>query len=149
MPPEPARLVPVIKPAMRPFFAAARRRELVVQRCRACGTLRFPARSVCAHCLGRNAEWVPVSGRGEVFSFNVMHRVYHPAFADQVPYAVVLIQLDEGPRMISRLAGVAAHEIRIGMRVRVVFEDLDDEVTLPEFVADLSDTGTPARPARA
>lgn len=129
-----ARPVPAVTPELRPFFEAARRRELVVQRCRGCGALRFPPREVCSTCLGRESEWVPVSGRGEVFSFNVMHQVYHPGFADAVPYAVVIVRLDEGPKMTSNLVGVAPHEIRIGMPVRVVFEDLTDEVTLPKFV---------------
>lgn len=74
-----------------------------------------------------------MSGRGEVFSFYIMHQVYHPGFADAVPYAVVLVKLDEGPKMISNLVGVASHEIRIGMRVEVVFEDVNDEITLPKF----------------
>jgi len=125
--------VPAITPEMRPFFEAAREHRLVVQRCRGCGTYRFPAREICSNCLGREAEWVEVSGYGEVFSFNVMHQVYHPAFADEVPYAVVLVKLDEGPKMVSNLVGVAPRDIRIGMRVRVVFERVSDEVTLPKF----------------
>lgn len=129
----PARPVPAVTPELRPFFEAARRRELVVQRCRGCGALRFPPREVCSGCLGRESEWVPVSGRGEVFSFNVMHQVYHPGFADAVPYAVVVVRLAEGPKLTSNLVGVAPHDIRIGMPVRVVFEDLTDEVTLPKF----------------
>lgn len=129
----PARPVPAVTPELRPFFEAARRRELVVQRCRGCGALRFPPREVCSGCLGCESEWVPVSGRGEVFSFNVMHQVYHPGFADAVPYAVVVVRLAEGPKLTSNLVGVAPHDIRIGMPVRVVFEDLTDEVTLPKF----------------
>jgi len=76
---------------------------------------------------------VPVSGRGQVFTFNVMHQVYHPGFAGETPYAVVLVKLEEGPKITSNLVGVAPHDIRIGMPVRVVFERLSDEVTLPKF----------------
>ena len=61
---------------------------------------------------------MPVSGRGEVFSFNVMHQVYHPGFAAEVPYAVVVVKLEEGAKMVSNLVGVAPHEIRIGMPVQ-------------------------------
>ena len=75
-----------------------------------------------------------VSGRGEVFSFNVMHQVYHPGFAGEVPYAVVVVKLAEGPKIVSNLVGVQPRDIRIGMPVRVVFEDITDEVTLPKFV---------------
>lgn len=126
--------VPAITPELQPFFAAAKRRQLAVQRCRQCGTHRFPAREICSACLSRAADWVPVSGEGEVFSYNVMHQVYHPGFADEVPYAVVVVKLTEGAKMTSNLAGVPVRDIRIGMRVRVVFEDISDEVTLPKFV---------------
>ena len=127
--------VPAITAEMRPFFEAAARNELRIQRCTACGTHRFPARAICSECLSLESEWVPVSGRGEIFSFNVMHQVYHPGFAGEVPYAVVVVKLAEGAKMISNLVGVAPADIRIGMPVRVVFERISDDVTLPKFVA--------------
>ena len=129
----PAKPLPQISVEMAPFFEAARRQQLVVQRCRGCGTLRFPARDRCSACLSREAEWVPVSGKGTVFSFAVMHQVYHPGFAAEVPYAVVLVALDEGPRMISNVVGVPPSEIRVGMPLEVVFEAVSPEVTLPKF----------------
>jgi uncharacterized OB-fold protein len=125
--------IPVITPELEPFFAAARRHQLVVQCCSGCGRHRFPAREICSDCLCTTAEWVPVSGKGEVFSFNVMHQVYHPGFADAVPYAVVVIKLAEGAKMISNLVGAEPNEIKIGMPVEVVFEEITDEVTLPKF----------------
>ena len=130
-----AKPLPQISTEMAPFFEAARRHELVVQRCRGCGTLRFPARDRCSTCLGREAEWVPVSGRGTVFSFAVMHQVYHPGFAAEVPYAVVLVALDEGPRMISNVVGCPASAIHVGMPLEVVFEPVSPEITLPKFRA--------------
>ncbi len=125
--------IPTITPDMQPFYAAAKHRQLVVQRCRSCGTPRFPARTICSHCLSQEVEWVPVSGRGEVYSFNVMHQVYHPGFASEVPYAVVVVKLEEGVKLISNLRGVRPDAIRIGMPVQVVFEDLNEEITLPKF----------------
>jgi len=126
--------IPAITPELQPFFAAAKRHELAVQRCRQCGAYRFPAREICSGCLSRDAEWVTVSGEGEIFSYNVMHQVYHPGFADEVPYAVVVVKLKEGAKMTSNLLGVPPHDIRIGLPVRVVFEDINEEVTLPKFV---------------
>ncbi len=126
--------IPTITPDMKPFFDAAKRHELVVQRCADCGTHRFPAREICSHCLSRRGEWVKVSGTGEVFSYNVMHQVYHPGFAGEVPYAVVVVKLTEGAKMNSNFLGVKPHDIRIGMPVKVIFEDVTDEVTLPKFV---------------
>lgn len=126
--------VPTITPELAPFFSGARRGELMLQCCDGCGLHRFPPRALCSHCLSRESRWVPVSGRGEVFSFNVMHQVYHPGFAAEVPYAVVLVKLEEGPKITTNLVGLAPAEIRIGMPVRVVFEQISDEVTLPKFV---------------
>ena len=125
--------LPQITPEMRPFWEAARRHELVVQRCRGCGTPRFPARDICSRCLSREAEWAPVSGRGTVFSWAVMHQVYHPGFADEVPYAVIVVELEEGARVLSNLVECPVGDITPGMPVEAVFEDVTPEVTLPKF----------------
>ena len=130
---KPARPLPEGDRTLAPFFAAAKERRLVVQRCARCGTLRFPPRELCTSCLSTEFDWADVSGRGEVFSFNVMHQVYHPAFASEVPYAVVVVKLAEGPKMISNVVDCPVGEIRIGMPVEVVFETMTDEITLPKF----------------
>jgi uncharacterized OB-fold protein len=123
-----AKPIPAISDEMRPFYVGAKRHELWMQRCRSCGVQRFPARAICSSCLSTESEWVPVSGRGEIFSFNVMHQVYHPGFASAVPYAVVIVRLAEGAKMLSNLVGVSPRDIRIGMPVRVVFDDITDEI---------------------
>jgi uncharacterized OB-fold protein len=125
--------VPAITPELAEFFKGAREGVLMVQKCQDCGALRFPAYEICSNCLSTRSSWVPVSGRGEVYSFNIMYQVYHPAFAGEVPYAVVVIKLEEGPKFVSNLVGIKPHEIRCGMPVEVVFEKLTDEVTLPRF----------------
>lgn len=125
--------LPEITDELRPFFDAAREHRLVVQRCTDCGTTRFPPRPLCNHCLGRRAEWIPSTGRGHVYSYNVMHQVYHPAFRDEVPYAVLLVELEEGCRIVSNLVGCPPDRVWIGMPVEVVFERQNDEITLPKF----------------
>jgi uncharacterized protein len=125
--------LPRVTRELAPYFAAAKRRELVVQRCAGCGLLRFPPRELCSTCWSRDAAWVPVSGRGEVFSFYWMHQIYHPGFATEVPYAVAIVALDEGPHVLSNVVGASRDELRIGMPVEVVFEDASDEVTLAKF----------------
>jgi uncharacterized protein len=125
--------IPRVTPELAPFFEAGKHGQLVVQKCESCGTLRFPPRPLCSRCLSPHAVWTPVSGRGEVYSFNVMHQVYHPGFAPEIPYAVVVIKLEEGAKMLSNLVGIKPHEIKCGMPVEVVFERLSDEVTLPKF----------------
>ena len=128
-----AKPLPQVTPEMKPFWDAARRHELVVQRCTGCGTHRFPARDICSRCLSRDAAWTPVSGRGSVFSWAIMHQVYHPGFAAEVPYAVVVIELDEGVRLVSNLVDCAPADIRAGMPVEVVFDDVASDVSLPKF----------------
>ena len=128
-----AKPLPEITPEMAPFWEAARQHRLVVQRCRGCGTARFPARDQCSTCLSRESEWAPVSGRGTVFSFAVMHQVYHPGFAAEVPYALVMIELEEGGRLISNLVECPVSDVVVGMPVEVVFDDVTPEVTLPKF----------------
>jgi hypothetical protein len=125
--------IPGITPDMKEFFAGAQRRRLMVQKCEGCGMLRFPAYEICTKCLGNGASWVSVSGRGTVFSFNIMHQLYHPGFASEVPYAVVVVELEEGPKFVSNLVGIKPHDIKCGMPVEVEFEKLSDEVYLPKF----------------
>ena len=127
------RPTPEIDQQLAPFFAAAKEHRLVVQRCTGCGAHRFPPRELCSGCLSTESTWVEVSGRGEIFSYNVMHQIYHPAFASEVPYAVVVVKLAEGPKMISNLVDCPVSEIRIGAPVEVVFEPISPEVTLPKF----------------
>ncbi len=128
-----AKPIPEVTPALAPFFAAAREERLVVQRCAGCGALRFPPREICSACLATEATWQPVSGRGEIFSYNVMHQVYHAGFAAAVPYAVVVVRLEEGPKLTSNLLDCPVDAIAVGMPVEVVFERLSPEVTLPKF----------------
>jgi uncharacterized OB-fold protein len=113
-----AKPVPEIAPEMAPFFDAAKRRELVVQRCVACGALRFTARAACNRCMSRDVTWAPVAGTGRVFSVAVMHQANHPAFEAMLPYAVVVVELDCGVRMISNVVDCPAHEVTIGMPVK-------------------------------
>lgn len=126
------KIIPSVTPDLEPFFAAAAEDRLVVQRCVSCGTLRFPARSLCASCLSPEKEWTSVSGRGEVYSFFWMHQVYHPSFAGEVPYAVAVVKLEEGPTMTTNILDCTKEKLRIGLPVEVVFEPRGD-VRLPQF----------------
>lgn len=115
------------------YWAACRRHELVIQRCRGCGTHQFYPRILCTSCSSRSLDWVRASGRGTVASFAVVRRPISAAFAAQVPYVVALVTLAEGPTMMSGVVGCAAEAVRIGLPVEVVFDDLPDGVTLPKF----------------
>jgi uncharacterized OB-fold protein len=128
-----AKPIPEVTDDLAPFFAAAREGRLVVERCKRCGRRRFPPRPICSECLGRDAEWVSSSGRGKVVSFNVMHQVYHPGFAAEVPYAVVLVELEDGGRMLSNVVDCPLDRLTIGLDVEVTFERVSDEITLAKF----------------
>jgi uncharacterized OB-fold protein len=90
---------------------------------------------VCPHCLSEELEWKRLSGRGKVSTWVIFHRNWFPEFAADVPYAVVQVELTEGPRLTSNLVGVANEDIRVGMPVEVVFDDVTPAVTLPRFRA--------------
>jgi len=116
-----------------PYWEAAERSELRMQRCSSCGHIRFPPAALCARCLGEEAEWVKLSGRGTVYSWIVVHRSQHPAFSPDTPYNVVVVELEEGPRLHSNLVDCGDGDISVGMPVEVVFENVEDRATLPKF----------------
>lgn len=117
----------------RPFWEATKRHELRLQRCGSCGRFRYPPAPVCPDCLSDRAEWTRVSGRGTITTFIVMHKVYFASFAADVPYHVVQVQLEEGPRLTANLVDVPNDQIRVGMAVEAVFDDVTPEITLPRF----------------
>ncbi len=125
--------LPVINEDTAPFWEYCHKHELRMQKCRQCGYIRFPASIVCPRCHSLEAEWTRLSGKGRVYSFIVYHQAYHPSYKDELPYAVAIIQLDEGPRMESNVIGCEMEDIKIDMPVEVIFDDVTDEVTLPKF----------------
>jgi uncharacterized OB-fold protein len=131
----PAKPLPRSAPESRPFWEAAAAHRLMLPRCGACGRFWFPPSRRCPHCLSPDVQWVEAKGTGRIYSFVVFHRVYHPAFADDVPYAVAIVELDEGPRLLSNIVGTPPERLACDMRVHVVFDDVAPGVALPEFAA--------------
>lgn len=129
----PARNVPVASGVSAEYWAACSRHELLIQRCADCGTRQFYPRLVCTSCSGRSLQWVRASGRGTLRTFTIVRRPLSRAYASQVPYVVALVQLDEGPTMMSTVVGCGAEEVRIGMSLEVVFDDWPEGVTVPQF----------------
>ena len=115
------------------FWDAARRHELVVQRCDACATLRHYPQYLCPQCRSDAWSWAPVDGTGSVYSFTVTHRAFGAAWTERVPYAVATIELDNGIRMLSDLPADDVDDVTIGKRVEVWFDDVADDITLPRF----------------
>ena len=125
--------LPFITPANAPFHEAARRHELRLQRCNACGNLMYPIAPHCQQCWSDDFSWAKLSGRGTVNGYTIYHQAFHDAYRDEVPYNVVEVELEEGPRLVSNLVGIANEEIRVGLAVEAVFEEVTPEVTLIKF----------------
>jgi len=129
--------LPIIDEDSKPFWEAAKRHELVLFRCQICGEyapLQFPIGG--AGCLEHGfakMEWVKVNGKGAVFTFVVFHMSFNPAFKDDVPYNVAMIELEEGPLLMSNVIDCKIEDLKIGMPVEVVFEDVTEEEALPKF----------------
>jgi uncharacterized OB-fold protein/acyl dehydratase len=115
------------------FWEGVAQRELRIQRCSGCGRLRHPPGPMCPHCHSLEWDALRASGRGHVFSYVVAHHPQIPPFG--YPHLVVLVELEEGTRLVSNLIGVAPHEVRIGMPVEVEFSEVEAGYVLPLFRA--------------
>ncbi|MBP5938460.1 bifunctional MaoC family dehydratase N-terminal/OB-fold nucleic acid binding domain-containing protein [Streptomyces acidiscabies] len=129
----PRRPRPVINRDNSPFWDGIRHHRLLLQRCTACTTLRFPWLPGCTECGSPDWDTQEASGEGTVYSYVVMHHPPFPAF--DPPYAVALVELAEGPRLVSNVIGVPYDKVRIGMPVTLEFRAYDEELTLPVFRA--------------
>jgi len=115
------------------FWEGAKRHQLILLRCKQCGTVRYYPRPYCPQCTSPERETVVASGRGEVWSYTTTYHAFGPRWKEAVPYTVVVVKLAEGPRMTSNLVDCPPEEVYIGMPVEVVFDDVTPEVTLPKF----------------
>ncbi len=125
--------LPDLLPETRPFWEAASRHQLVLQKCRACGKIQFFPRLLCHACLNEEMTWILASGKGTVHTFTVIHQALRRCFAASVPYVYGIIDLEEGVRMLSNIVSVDPIDVRVGMKVRVVFEDRTSEISIPQF----------------
>ncbi len=116
-----------------PHWEGLRRHEFLIQKCNACGVLQHPPRPMCAACLSLDRGWQKASGRGTVYSYTIIPQATHPAWRDQVPYNVVIVELEEDIRVVSNLVEIANEEIAVGLPVEIVYDDVAEDVTLPRF----------------
>jgi uncharacterized OB-fold protein len=116
-----------------PFWDAAREGKLLVKRCAACGKSHFYPRPFCPHCWSVDVAWQQASGRGRLYTYSIVHQNDLPPFNQRVPYVAAIVDLDEGPRVMTNLVDVAHDAIAIGMAVEVAFQKISDDVTIPVF----------------
>ncbi|WP_406164203.1 OB-fold domain-containing protein [Streptomyces sp. NBC_00882] len=143
-PTRPSRPRPVVNRDNVGFWEGVEQHRLLIQRCTSCATLRFPWLPGCAHCGGPDWDTVEASGEGSVYSYVVMHHPPFPAF--DPPYAVVLVELAEGVRMVSNVVGTPYDKVRIGMPVRLDFRTYDGDLTLPVFRAAADEAASEEAP---
>lgn len=125
--------LPVLDVDSRFFWESCKNHKMALQQCFSCKQFRYPPRPLCPKCHSTEAEWSPISGRGQVYVALVMCRSYGPAWEHDVPYNISLIDLDEGVRLWSNVIGCGAEEVKIGDRVEISYEDVTDAITLPKF----------------
>lgn len=115
-----------------PFWEGCAHEVFLVHRCTACGRAYWPA-STCLDHGSAAMRWEPASGSGTVFTYTVVHHPYDRSLVEQLPYVAAVVQLDEGPFFHTDLARCAPADVHVGLRVRVLFERLDDGTVLPHF----------------
>ena len=127
--------LPVITELTRPFWTAARNGKLVLQKCQRCATFNFHPKPWCIECGRRELAWTDAKPTGTVYSYTISRSVAmnFPGWEKDLPVLMCLIDLDDGARMYGQVTGCSPEQIRIGMRVRVYFEQISDEAGIPEF----------------
>ena len=130
----PKRMLPEPTPETREFWEGAQRGELRIQRCRSCGKAYFYPRPFCPHCSSRDVEWFTASGKAKLYSYVINHRA-PPHFQDWAPYVIAVVELEEGPRMMTNIIGVepAPEHLPIDLPLQVTWQRENDTITLPLF----------------
>ncbi len=129
----PVKHFPRPTPETEVYWQGCRKHELLLQRCTQCNEFQFYPRIICTKCTSENLEWVKATGRGRVLTFTIVRRAVSEAYAADVPYVIALIQLDEGPKMMSNVVQCDPETLVVGSPVQVVFEDWSDEISVPQF----------------
>ena len=115
------------------YWAAAKNHKFIIQKCTECHQYVFYPREACPYCQSKDLEWAEPSGKGTVYSYTIIRRAAHPGFKDDVPYIYAIIELVEGPRMISNIIDCNIEKVQIGMPVMVTFDDITGECALIKF----------------
>jgi uncharacterized protein len=116
----------------RPYWEGLQQGELRIQRCDACECAVFYPRAFCPHCHADTLSWIVASGRGTIYSYTVVHQAFGP-FAAEAPFCAAIVELEEGVRMMTRIINAPRERIVIGAAVRVTFEQVGEDLTLPYF----------------
>jgi len=129
------RQVPVPNEMTKPFWEAARQGVVAMQRCQSCGHFKHPPYPTCVNCMSIELKFEPVAGKGKIYAYTIMYHAGDKRFAAAVPYASIIVELDDAPGalMAGNLLDAPYTEAKVGRRVEVTFERLTDEISLPHF----------------
>jgi uncharacterized OB-fold protein len=116
----------------RPYWEGLAQGELRIQHCNACSKAVFYPRLICPHCHADQLSWIAASGKGTIYSYTVAHQGFGP-FAADVPFVIAIVELEEGARMMSRIVDAPRERVAVGAAVRVTFESVGEDLTLPYF----------------
>ena len=125
--------LPLIEEESAPYWNGLREGKLLIRHCRACGKHHSYPRPFCPHCWSDDVEWVQASGGATLYTHSVVHVNDLPPFGSQVPYVAAVVELDEGPKMMTRVVGCEHDQLEIGMRLQLGTEVVTDEVTMAVF----------------
>ena len=127
--------IPIPQPESDNYWEGAKAGELRLRKCDDCNQAYFYPRNICPVCGNNNTSWIVASGNAKIHTFAIVHRPPHPGFMDDIPYVPAIVELEEGPRMATQIVNVEADpsKISIDMAVKVVFESITDEISLPKF----------------
>ncbi len=125
--------LPLVENENAPFFAAIDDGRLLIGHCSACGEYHYYPRPHCPRCWSDDVDWVDAAGRASLYTWSVIHTNDLPPWAERVPYIAAVVELEEGPRMMTHVVGAEGDDLRIGMPLEVEFVDLDDESTIAAF----------------
>ena len=117
----------------KPFWDGCKEHQLRFQKCGGCGHVRWPPSIICPMCYSSSTKWIVASGKGKLYTYAIYHRAYHKAFKNDLPYVAGIVELEEGPHILSNIIDSDPNALRCDMPVEVVWEDITEEFSLPKF----------------
>jgi uncharacterized protein len=127
------RPLPNINDDNREFWVGCKNHQLRFQKCENCGHVRWPASIICPVCHSQDTSWIVSEGKGKIYTFVVYRVAYHSAFANDLPYVVAVVELNEGPHLLTNIIGCSVENVRCEMPVEATWRDINKDVCLPLF----------------
>jgi uncharacterized OB-fold protein len=125
--------LPVVTEENRPFWEGCLQGKLLLQQCSECHLYQFYPRLYCLHCNHDTLQWVEVRGRGTIYSYTIIHQNKSPEFGHDTPYNVAIVQLEEGPRLLSNIVDIEVTDLKVDLPVTVIFDQVNETIAIPRF----------------